>query len=141
VLKQQPSVNPDQLAAIGYCFGGAVVLEMARAGLDLDGVASFHGSLTTDNPAQPGRVKARIIVFNGADDPMIPAEQVAAFRQEMTAAGVDFQLINYPGAKHSFTNPRADEYGKKFEIPLAYNAQADQQSWQTLREFLAKTLR
>ncbi|WP_305045694.1 dienelactone hydrolase family protein [Geoalkalibacter sp.] len=141
VLKQQPSVNPDQLAAIGYCFGGAVVLEMARAGLDLDGVASFHGSLTTDNPAQPGRVKARIIVFNGADDPMISAEDIAAFKEEMQAAGADLRFINYPGATHSFTSPGADELGRKFDLPLAYNAEADAHSWQALQEFFREIFR
>jgi dienelactone hydrolase len=141
ILRQHPSVDAERIAAIGYCFGGSVVLEMARAGLDLDAVASFHGSLETATPAQPGKVKARVLVLNGADDPMIPAEQLTAFRQEMTAAGVDFQLINYPGAKHSFTNPQADQYGKKFEIPLAYHAEADRQSWQALREFLAETFR
>jgi dienelactone hydrolase len=140
-LRQHPTVDAERIAAIGYCFGGSVVLEMARAGLDLDGVASFHGSLETTNPAQPGKVKARVLVLNGADDPLVPAEQLTAFRQEMEAAGVDYQLINYPGAQHSFTNPRADQYGKKFEMPLAYNAEADRQSWQALRDFLAETFR
>jgi dienelactone hydrolase len=140
-LRQHPTVDGERIAAIGYCFGGSVVLEMARAGLDLDAVASFHGSLETSNPAQSGMVKARVLVANGADDPMIPAEQVAAFRQEMEAAGVDYRLLNYPGAKHSFTNPRADLYGEKFNLPLAYDAEADRQSWQALLEFLAETFR
>jgi dienelactone hydrolase len=140
-LRQHPTVDAQRIAAIGYCFGGSVVLEMARAGLDLAAVASFHGGLETANPARPGEVRARVLVLNGADDPMIPAEQLAAFRQEMTAAGVDYQLINYPGAKHSFTNPQADLYGEKFKLPLAYDAEADRQSWQALREFLADTFR
>ena len=116
--------------------GGGVVLEMARAGVDLDGVASFHGSLGTQSPAQPGRVKARVLVLNGAADPFVPPEQVQAFEQEMQAAGVDFTVVNYPGVKHSFTNPDADSFGKRFEMPLAYDAKADADSWERLQAFL-----
>lgn len=141
MLKQQPSVNPDQIAAIGYCFGGAVVLEMARAGLDLRGVASFHGSLTTENPARPNTIKGRILVLNGADDPMITAEDIAAFKAEMDAVGVDYRFINYPGATHSFTSPAADELGKKFDLPLAYNAEADAASWRALQDFFQEIFR
>lgn len=141
VLRQHPTVNPDRMAAIGYCFGGGVVLAMARAGVDIDGVASFHGSLATSNPAQPGTVKARVIVFNGADDPMVTAEEIAAFKAEMDAAGVNYQFINYPGVTHSFTNPDADAFGQKFNLPLAYDAQADADSWQKLQEFLAEIFR
>lgn len=141
VLRQHPTVNPDQMAAIGYCFGGGVVLAMARAGVDIDGVASFHGSLATDKPAQPGTVKARVIVFNGADDPMVKAEEIAAFKAEMGAAGVNYSFINYPGVTHSFTNPDADAFGKKFNLPLAYDAQADADSWQKLQEFFAELFR
>lgn len=141
MLKQQPSVDPDQIAAIGYCFGGAVVLEMARAGLDLDGVASFHGSLTTENPAQTGKIKARILVLNGADDPMITAEDIATFKAEMDGAGAAYRFINYTGATHSFTSPGADELGKKFNLPLAYNAEADAASWQALQEFFKEIFR
>jgi dienelactone hydrolase len=141
VLRQHPTVNPDQMAAIGYCFGGGVVLAMARAGVDIDGVASFHGSLATDHPAQPGQVRARIIVFNGADDPMVTAEEIASFKAEMDAAGVNYEFINYPGVTHSFTNPDADEFGKKFNLPLAYDAHADADSWQKLQEFFAELFR
>jgi dienelactone hydrolase len=107
VLKKHPSVDPDQIAAIGYCFGGGIVLQMARQGLDLDAVVSFHGSLATDKPAVPGVVKARIMVCNGADDKMITPEQIQAFHQEMKAAGVDYKFVSLPGAMHSFTNPDA----------------------------------
>ncbi len=136
-LKRHPSVAADQNAAIGYCFGGGVVLNMARAGVDLDGVASFHGPLATETPAKKGTIKAKVAVFTGVDDPMIPAAQVDAFKKEMEAAGVEYKIVSYPGVKHSFTNPAADEYGAKFKMPLAYNAEADKDSWQQTSAFLA----
>jgi dienelactone hydrolase len=139
VLKKHPSVDPDQIAAIGYCFGGGIVLQMARQGLDLDAVVSFHGSLATDKPAVPGVVKARILVCNGADDKMVTPEQIQAFHREMKAAGVTYRFVSYPGAMHSFTNPDADTYAKKFNIPLGYNAEADQKSWQHMQDFLEET--
>ena len=136
LLRKQKTVDAGQMAAIGYCFGGGVVLNMARIGEDLKGVASFHGSLATDNPAQPGKVKARIISFTGEDDAMINAATVAAFKQEMESAAANFKVVTYPGVKHSFTNPDADELGKKFGLPLAYNAAADKDSWQQATVFL-----
>jgi dienelactone hydrolase len=138
VLKRQPVVDPQRIAAIGYCFGGGVVLHMARAGRDLEGVVSFHGSLGTQSPAQQGEVEASVLVFNGADDPFVPAEAVAAFEQEMQAAGVDYRLVNYPGARHSFTNPQADSFGERFDMPLAYDAAADADSWEQTRRFLRR---
>lgn len=135
-VRQQPQVDAGRIAAIGYCFGGGVVLNMARQGADLRGVASFHGSLAPAKPAEKGAVKARIIVFNGADDVMIKPEQIEAFKQEMTDAGADFTFINYPRTKHSFTNPEADRYAKEFNLDLAYNKSADQKSWYELRRFL-----
>jgi len=137
-LKQQPAVDPTRIAAIGYCFGGGVVLNMARQGVDLRGVASFHGALTAIKPAQAGMVKAKILVLNGADDKFIPAEQIEAFKQEMKSAKADFQFISYPGAIHSFTNPEADALGKKFNLALGYNADADKKSWIELKKFLNK---
>jgi dienelactone hydrolase len=139
VLQQHPTVDPEHIAAIGYCFGGGVVLQMARQGLDLDAVVSFHGSLATDNPAQPGVVKARILVCNGADDKMTTAEQIETFHREMKAAGVDYKFISYPDAKHSFTNPGADIYAERFNIPVGYNAAADKKSWQDMQDFLKET--
>ncbi len=141
LLRKQGNVDAHKLAAIGYCFGGSVVLNMAREGEDLKGVASFHGGLGTDSPAQPGKVKAQIRSFTGADDKMIPAAQVEAFKQEMEKADVNYQAVVYPGAMHSFTNPDADEYGKKFNLPLAYNAEADKDSWAQLQTFLAEVLK
>ena len=135
LLKAHATVNADQVAAIGYCFGGAVVLNMARAGKSLAGVVSDHGSLGTQAPAQAGQVQAAVLVFNGADDPMVPAEQVAGFEQEMRAANVDYELINYPGVKHSFTNPQADAFGQRVNMPLAYDAEADRDSWERTQQF------
>lgn len=136
LLHKQKTVDARQMAAIGYCFGGGVVLNMARIGANLKGVASFHGSLGTDHPAQPGKAKARIISFTGEDDPMISADTVAAFRREMESAKANFKVVTYPGVKHGFTNPDADELGKKFGLPLAYNAAADRDSWQQATVFL-----
>lgn len=135
-LKQQPQVDPAKIAAIGYCFGGGVVLHMARRGADLKGVVSFHGSLATDAPAEKGAVKARVLVFTGEADKLVPPEQVAAFGEEMTKAGADFRIVSYPGAMHSFTNPAADRYGKEFKLPLAYDRKADRDSWKQTRTFL-----
>jgi len=126
ILKADPHVDPTRIAAIGYCFGGAVVLNMARAGEDLDAVVTFHGALATTTPAAKGAVKPRILVLAGDQDPMVPPAQVEAFKQEMTAAGANFKVVMMPGAKHSFTNPDADSHGMD---GLAYNAAADKASW------------
>ena len=137
VLQDHATVDPEQIAAIGYCFGGGVVLHMARLGVEgLDGVASFHGSLGAKQPAEPGEVDARILVLHGAADKFISDEQVEAFKEEMRNAGADFEFIAYEGALHSFTNPQADEFAEKFDMPIAYDEQADQQSWAELTEFL-----
>lgn len=135
LLRDQPTVDPKRIAAIGYCFGGAVVLQMARYGSDMAGVVSFHGNLATANPAEPGSIHAKILVLTGADDPFVPPEQVTKFEQEMAAAKADYQLISYPGAKHSFTNPDADKFGKEFNLPLAYNQAADEASWKEMQTF------
>ncbi len=135
-LKQQPTVDPYNIAAIGYCFGGGIVLNMARQGIDLKGAASFHGSLTPVKPAKPGTVKAKILILNGGADKFITPEQIEAFKQEMKAADVGYQFISYPGALHAFTNPDADMYAKKFNLPIGYNADADRKSWEELKQFL-----
>ncbi len=140
-LKKQPTVDPARIAAIGYCFGGGVVLNMVRQGADLKAVASFHGSLAAVKPAQAGKVKAKIRVYNGEDDKFTPQEKIDAFMQEMRDARVDFQFINYPGAVHSFTNPEADELGKKFSLPMAYNADADKRSWEDMTNFFAEVFK
>jgi dienelactone hydrolase len=108
--------------------GGGVVLNMARAGADLKGVAAFHANLTAQSPAEAGKVKSKIIVLNGADDPFVKPDSIDAFKKEMDAAKVDYKFINYPGAVHAFTNPEATEKGKQFNLPLAYNAEVDKQA-------------
>ncbi len=128
-IRKQPGVDPTRIGALGYCFGGGVVLHMARQGADLKGVVSYHGSLATDTPATRGKVKAKILLFSGAEDKMVPPEQVAAFRKEMDAAGASYRYVGYPGVKHSFTNPDADAYARKFDLPLAYDRKADEDSW------------
>jgi len=125
-LKRDPHVDTTRIAAIGYCFGGAVVLDMARAGAPLGAVVTFHGALATKTPAQSGKVKARVLVLTGGADPFVPPEQVEAFKREMQAAGGRFEVISYPGAKHGFTNPDAAKYGMP---QLAYDADVDRQSW------------
>ena len=134
-LARHPASDPARLAAIGYCFGGGVVLNMARAGVDLAGVVSFHGSLGTENPAGPGEIVTPILVLNGEADPFVPAEQVAAFKQEMDRAGANYTYVGYPGVKHAFTNPGADRAGAQFGLPLAYDAQADQDAWLRMLNF------
>lgn len=141
LLKKQPTVDPDRVAAIGYCFGGGVVLNMARQGADLKGVVAFHGNLMAVKPAEAGAVKAKILVLHGGDDKFTTPEQIESFKQEMAAANADYKFIVYPGAMHSFTNPDATAYGKKFNIPLAYNKKADKESWAEMKKFLEETLK
>lgn len=137
ILRSDPHCDTTRVGAIGYCFGGAVVLGMARAGADLKAVGTFHGALATQTPAQPGAVKAKLLIQTGEADPMVNAEAVAAFEKEMTDANADFRIIRYPGAKHSFTNPDADKHG----VPgLEYNAAADQKSWAELIKFFKANL-
>ena len=138
VVKSRADVESSKIAAIGYCLGGAVVLNMARAGIDLHLVASFHGSLSTPAPAKPGTVRAQVAVFHGNDDVMIPEEQVTAFKKEMDDAGVDCHFVGYEGAMHGFTNPLATERGQKNGMPLAYNEEADIDSWNQLLKLLSQ---
>lgn len=138
LLRSHPRVDAQQLAAIGYCFGGTVVLNMARAGADLDGVVSFHGTLPVDEPPQPGEVDAKVLVLHGAADDFISDAQMATFKRQMKAAGADFKIIAYSGAKHSFTNPAADEAAEKFGLDVAYDPRADRRSWQDMRAFFER---
>lgn len=121
------------------------MLEMARRGVDLDLVGSFHGTLAPAEPAVNGAVKAQLLVFNGAADPFVKQEQIAAFKEEMDRAGVHYEFYQYPGAKHAFTNPGADELGQRFGLPLAYQKVADEQSWavfsRALERVYGKTLK
>jgi dienelactone hydrolase len=129
VLENDPRVDKTKIAAVGYSFGGAVVLHMARIGEDLDVAGSIHGNLSTPAPMEPGKFHGKIFVATGAADPFVPPEQVAAFRKEMEDAGASFEIEEYPNAKHAFTNPEADQLGKEYNLPLEYNAEADQGSW------------
>lgn len=135
VLKQNEHVDPEKIAAIGYCFGGSVALTMANSGADLDAVAAFHSGINL--PVGPNDdLKARILVCNGADDPMITAEDVARFTGAMDSIGAEYEYISYENAVHAFTSKAADSLGKKFEIPLAYNKEADEKSWEELKKML-----
>lgn len=141
ILQKHSTVDTSKIAAIGYCFGGGTVLHMARQGADLAGVVSFHGSLSFNSAPKKGQVKAKILVLNGANDPFISTKQINAFEQEMEKAEANFDVVNYLGVKHSFTNRAADEYGKRFNMPLAYNAKADKDSWQRMRWFLKQVFK
>jgi dienelactone hydrolase len=132
VLRKHPRVDAKKLAAMGYCFGGTTVLEMARGGADLAGVVSFHGGLDTPSPADAKNIKGKVLALHGADDPFVPPAQVAAFEDEMRKAKVDWQLVKYGGAVHSFTNKDA---GNDASRGAAYNAKADQRSWEAMKGF------
>jgi len=131
-LRKNPQCDPRRVAAIGYCFGGGVALELARSGADIAGVASFHGNLDTPNPDDAKNIRAKVLVLHGADDPYVNTAQVAIFQQEMRQAKVDWQMIFYGGAVHSFTNPASGDDPSK---GVAYNAAADRRSWQAMKDF------
>jgi dienelactone hydrolase len=137
LLRENERVDGTRLAAIGYCFGGGTVLRLAAAGVDLKGVVSFHGSLPTE-PIEPGTVKARVLVCHGAADPFTAPEQVQKFEEVFTAAGADWQMNVYGGAKHSFTVENAAEHGMD---ALAYDAYADHMSWAAMQAFLNEVFR
>ena len=134
-LKQHRLTIAEKTAAIGYCFGGGAVLELARSGADVDGVVSFHGNLDTPDPKDANSIQGRVLVLHGADDPLVPPEQVQAFAKEMSDAKVDWELIMYGGAVHSFTNPNAGNDPSK---GVAYNAKADRRSWEAMKGFFAE---
>ncbi|MBU6957531.1 dienelactone hydrolase family protein [Pseudomonas sp. CVAP len=140
LLKKQPQTDPKKLAAIGYCFGGGIVLDAARQGAPLAGVVSFHGVLATNTPATPGSVKAKLLVEHGALDSMITADQVAAFKTEMDKAGADYKFVSLKGAKHGFSNPDADRlsHGDHGGPDIGYNKAADESSWADMKAFFKK---
>lgn len=135
-LKSRQDVADKRIGAIGYCFGGTVVLNMARMGADLEAVASFHGGLgaVTDTNR---KIDTKIAVFNGAADPMVTDADIKKFKQEMQTKDAEYLFKSYPGAKHAFTNPQATEFGNKFNLPLEYNAEADRKSWNAMKDFFA----
>ena len=141
-LAKQATVNPQKIGAVGYCFGGAVVLNMARSGADLAAVAGFHASLGLNTPAPaPGTVKAKILILNGADDPFVKKEQYETLKKDLDAAKADYRIIEYPGAVHAFTNPEATAAGQKFNLPLKYDAKADQESKAEAAKLFAANLK
>lgn len=136
-LKKNPKVDADKISAIGYCFGGAVVLSMARAGVDLDSVVSFHGSLP-GHKFNPKKVTANILVINGEEDPFIKKEAIEKFNKEMSSVNTEYKFVNLPGETHGFTNPGATAKGKKFKLPLRYSQKADRDSWEMMERFFKK---
>lgn len=129
LLQQHDSVDGSKIAAQGYCFGGAVVLNMARLGVDLDAVVSYHGALGSPIKAEAGKVQPRIHVYTGGADQMVPSDQVSGLVKEMQDAEADLTLVNFPGVMHSFTNPGADKVAEEFDMPIAYNEDAANRSW------------
>ena len=138
VLRTNPMCDPKRVAAIGYCFGGTCVLELARSGADIAGVVSFHGGLDTPTPADAKHIKCKVLVLHGGDDPHVPRKDVEAFEDEMRAGGVDWQLVVYGGAVHAFTNPAS---GNDKSRGAAYDARADRRSWEAMKVFFAETLK
>lgn len=134
-VRQYPQADQQKIAAIGYCFGGSMVLNAAKLGTYLNGVVSFHGGLKTV-PASKGVVTGKMLVLNGGADKFVPEEDIANFKKNLDTAGVSYKFISYPGALHAFTNPDATANGKKFNMPIAYNASADKKSWAEMRTFL-----
>jgi dienelactone hydrolase len=137
-LKKHPQADAGNVAAIGYCFGGSMVLNAAKLGTDLKGVVSFHGGLATA-PATKGSVKGKILVCNGAADKFVSASDIASFKTNLDTTGVTYKFINYADALHAFTNPASTENGKKFNMPISYNEAADKKSWADMKAF-SKTI-
>lgn len=137
VLRKQGYADPKRIAAVGYCFGGTTVLELARSGADIAGIVAFHGGL--DTPVRDAKnIKCKVLICHGADDPFVPAADVTALEDELRAAGVDWQLIKYSGAVHSFTRPDAGSDNSK---GAAYNEHADKRSWEAMKSFFAEIFR
>jgi dienelactone hydrolase len=137
-FKKSELVDTKRIVAIGYCFGGTTVIELARSGADLAGIVSFHGGLDSPTPADGKNIKCKVLACHGADDPFVPAKDLAAFESEMRDSKVDWQLIAYGGAVHSFTQPMAGNDNSK---GAAYNEAADRRSWEALKQFLGELFR
>ena len=135
-VRKDPHVNPKKIVVIGYCFGGTQALNLARSGAAVAGVVSFHGNL--DSALKASRKMPPMLVLNGGSDPMVPPAQVKGFKEEMRKAGAEYEFISYPNATHAFTNPEATAIGKKFNIPIAYDKDADEKSWEEFMEFMEK---
>ena len=135
-LKSYPQTDTANIGAMGYCFGGGMVLNVARMGEDLKGIVSFHGNLI-GTPADKNLLKAKILILHGADDKFVPQTEVDAFKKQMDSIGVSYGYTSYPGATHAFTNPDATAMGEKFKLPIAYNAAADTASWKEMKTFFS----
>jgi dienelactone hydrolase len=137
VLLDEERTDRSRMATIGYCFGGAIALELGRSGADLKAIVGFHALLSTPRPEQSSKIRASVLVCGGAEDPIVSAEQRQAFVDDMTSAGVDWQMVLYGGAQHSFTNPASDLHG----VPgIAYDATAAARSWQAMLDFFGEVL-
>ncbi len=134
-LRRASDCDPKRVAAIGYCFGGTCVLELARSGADVVGIVSFHGGLDTPTPEDAKQIKGKVLVLHGGDDPHVPQKDVEAFQNEMRVAGADWQFVAYGGAVHAFTNPTA---GNDKSRGAAYNADADRRSWEAMKTFFGE---
>ena len=138
-LKKYPQVDTNNIGAIGYCFGGGVLLNTVRLGDELKAVVSFHGTLL-GTPARKGLLKTKILVCHGNSDSFVNP-QVAEFKKQMDSIGADYKFVGYDNATHAFTNPASDENAKKFNMPIAYNAKADNASWKEMEDFFKKNLK
>ncbi len=139
ILQNHTTVDPERIGSIGFCFGGAVSLRMARGGADLIGVVGFHSALPLEPSVKKGAVKSAILVLNGGNDGFLKPEAVGSFSKDMATAGADFTYVSMAGVKHSYTNPQADEFQKKFGLAaLAYNKQADERSWKAMLAFFKR---
>ncbi len=139
-LAASEHADGGRMAAIGYCFGGGIVLQMARAGVELDAVVSFHGSLEGSRPAMAEPFDTAILVLHGGADKLVPPEQVAGFQADMEAVGADYRIVVYGGAPHSFTNPAADGFAERFGIPVGFDEEAERLSWKAMGAFLESRL-
>jgi dienelactone hydrolase len=133
-VKQMPQTDQNNLAAMGFCFGGLCVLDLARTGVDIKGVVSFHGLLGAPGNTSGNKIKAKILAMHGRDDPMVPPEQVLAFQEEMTTAGADWQFLTFGHTVHAFTNPVANDPG----FGTVYQADADKRSWLAMQNFFTE---
>ena len=133
-IKEYSQTDPSNVAAIGYCFGGGVVLNSAKLGSDLKGVVSFHGGLA-GAPADKNLLKAKILVCHGGDDKFVSQKDIDNFKHQLDSIGANYSFKVYPNATHAFTNPNATKTGKEFNMPIAYNAEADKNSWNDMKDF------
>ena len=140
-LKNHPNVDDDKIGAIGYCFGGSVVLSMANAGYDLDAVAAFHAGLQLPVMPDSGAVKGKVLIAQGGADPFIAEQHITDYKAAMDAAGADYKYISYDSAVHAFTSKGADSLGAKFNLPLAYDAEADSASWEEMKALFAEAFK